>query len=302
MRVTRPGAVGVTLAAAIVIAAAGSARADRTVLVAGMSTLGQEADAGATRRTIEQIEAAIAKLPATQVVTTAQVRQALRKLGRPQPETCSEDVACQAELGTLVGASLVVSGEVGGLGASTVFYLTLTDVVARRELRSTTLTIGGKDADTPEAAAVRLLDPDRYVGAVTFAFDVAGATVLIDGSPVPLPATKRLELTVGTHAVTVTHPQYRNFVKFVNVEFGATTTVEVAMKQYPIVEHELRGTPAPRERIVYVDVDVPLWRRPYVAGTAIAVLAVVAGIVASRRDDAGIATCRALGLDGCAGR
>jgi hypothetical protein len=67
-------------------------------------------------------------------------------------------------------------------------------------------------------------------------------------------------------------------VKFVDVGYDRTTTVDVTMKQYPIIEHEIQGKPQSKDRIVYI--DVPWYRKPYVTGPAIVVLAVTVGIIA----------------------
>ncbi|HTL37960.1 MAG TPA: PEGA domain-containing protein [Kofleriaceae bacterium] len=154
-------------------------------------------------------------------------------------------------------------------------------------------------ADTPAGAAVRLLDPDRYRGTVRFDFDVSGATVLVNGTKVTLSAQKDLALPVGTHAVTVTHPQYHNFVKFVDVQYGTTTDVQVGMKQYPIVEGGMLQKPGSKDTIVYT--DPPLWRRWYVAGPAIAILAVGLGITAGvlAHDFPAFDNCRKVGGDNC---
>jgi hypothetical protein len=47
--------------------------------------------------------------------------------------------------------------------------------------------------------------------------------------------------------------------------------------------------------------DPPLWRRPYVTGPAIAVIAIVAGIVAARlaNDFPDYDNCRKVGADKC---
>ena len=147
-------------------------------------------------------------------------------------------------------------------------------------------------------AVIRLTDPDKYRGNVKFGFDVTNATVLVNGTKVQLNAKKELALPVGTHAVTVTHPQYHNFVKFVEVDYGRTTDVQVSMKQYPIVEHSIQGKPTSADTIVYK--DPPLWRRPYVTGPAIAVIAIVAGVIAARiANDFPDGDCRKVGGEGC---
>jgi len=229
------------------------------------------------------------------------VSAAIDKAKKPQLKQCEGDSACLTELGKLVGASLVVTGEVGGLGDSRVVYLKATDVGAARELRSTTLAVGAQQGgDSAAGAAVRLLDPDRYRGNVKFNFDVQGATVLVNGTKVQLPAPKERALPLGTPAVTVTPPQYHNFVKFVDIDYGRTTSVDVGMKQYPIIEHDIQGKPLNRDSVRYH--DVPWYRRPYVTVPTIVVLAITAGVIAAAvaHDFPTYDNCRKVGGgDGC---
>lgn len=284
----------------LTLLAGATAYADRVVAITPLSTLGAEDKSAATRKLVGEIERAFASLPGTKVIPATKVGASIDRAKKPQLRQCEGEPSCVTELGKLVGAQYVVSGEVGGLGDSKVVYLKLTDVAAGRELRSTTLAIGAADTrDTPLGAAVPLTDPDRYRGTVRFAFDVANATVLVNGTKVRLNVNKELTLPVGTHAVTVTHPQYHNFVKFVEVDYGATTDVQVGMKQYPIVEHAIQGKPGSADTIEYV--DPPLWRRPYVTGPAIAVIAIVAGIVAAKiaQDFPDYDNCRKVGGAGC---
>lgn len=288
------------LSRAIVICAllaSATAYADRVVAVTPLSTLGAEDKSAATKKLLAQIEQAFAALPGTKVVPAVQVNAAIDRAKKPQLKQCEGEAACVTELGKLVGAQLVVTGEVGGLGDSKVVYLKLIDVGAARELRSTTLAVGANDS--PSAAAVRLSDPDKYRGTVKFAFDVTGATVQVNGTKVQLGANKVLALPVGTHAVTVTHPQYHNFVKFVEVSYGKTTDVQVSMKQYPIVEHDIQARPGTSDRIEYY--DPPWYRRPLYTGIAIGVLAVVVGVVTARiaHDFPDYDNCRKVGGAGC---
>jgi hypothetical protein len=92
-------------------------------------------------------------------------------------------------------------------------------------------------------------------------------------------ASPRGELTlpVGAQAVRVTHPEYHDFVRFIDVEFGKTTDVAVDLQQYPIARHDLQGKPIGRDRIEYVEPAV--WRRWYVVGPAAVGLAIVTGII-----------------------
>ena len=265
------------IAVAALLALTATARADRVVAIAPLSTLGAEDTSAGTQKLIGQIEAAIAALPATRVVRAQQVSDAIRRARKPQLRACEGDTACLAELGGLVGAQIVISGEVGGLGESRVVYLAATE--NGKELRSTTLAIGGArdDGGGPTGAAVRLLDPDGYRGTLRFAIDVTGATVYVNGSKAPLSPRGELALPVGAQAVRVTHPEYHDFVRFIDVEFGKTIEVPVGMQQYPIVRHDVPGKPINRDRIDYI--DPPLWRRWYVVGPAAVGLAIVTGVV-----------------------
>ena len=290
--------IAILAAAATTLAALAShAYAERIVAITPLSTLGAEDKSADTKKVLIAIEQAIAALPGTKIVGAAAVSAAIDKAKKPQLKQCEGDAACLTELGKLVGAQLVVTGEVGGLGESKVVYLKTTDVAASRELRSTTLAIGAND--TPASAAVRLLDPDKYRGTVKFGFDVQGANVLVNGTKVQLSAAKELALPVGTHAVTVTHPQYHNFVKFVDVDYGKTTTVDVNMKQYPIIEHDIQGKPISRDTIRYS--DPPWYRQPYFTAPVIIGVAIIAGVIASKlaNNFPDYERCRKLGADDC---
>ncbi len=275
------------------------ALADRVVAISPLSTMGAEDKSAPTRKLLVQIEQAITAMPGTKLVPSAQVSAAIDKAKKPQLRQCEGESACVTELGKLVGAQLVITGEVGGLGDSKVVYLKTTDVTAGRELRSTTLAMGIGEEDSPTGAAVRLLDPDRYRGTVKFGFDVQGATVQVNGTKVQLSAAKELALPVGTHAVTVTHPQYHNFVKFVDVDYGKTTAIDVTMKQYPIIEHDIQGKPIGRDTLEYI--EPPWYRRPLYYGIAIGVLAISAGIIAGAiaHDFPQYDNCRKVGGAGC---
>jgi hypothetical protein len=254
------------------------AHADRIVAVAPLSTLGAEDTSASVKKLTGQIEAAIAGLGGTKVVPSAQVADAIKRAKRPQLKTCEGEAACLAELGKLVGAQIVIAGEIGGLGDAKIVYLGATDVGASKELRSTTLSIGtAQDDGGPQGAVVRLLEPDRYRGTLRFAVDVTGATVYVNGAKTALSPKNELSLPVGTQAVRVTHPEYHDFVRFIDVTYGKTTDVAISLQQYPIVRRDLKGRPTSSDGVVYV--DPPWWRRWYVVGPAAVGLAVVTGIV-----------------------
>lgn len=287
------------LVAAGVLLAASTAHADRVVAVAPLSTLGTEDTSAATKKLTTAIEQALAALPGTKVVTGQQVSDAIKKAKKPALKLCERDPACLAELGKLVGATIVIDGEVGGLGESQVVYLGATDVATAKELRSTTLQVGAKDdGGGPNGAAVRLLEPDRYRGTLHFVIDASGATVYVNGAKVQLSKTNDLALPVGTQAVRVTHPEYRDFVKFIDVSYGKTTDVAVGMTQYPIVQHDLQDKPISTDRITYV--DPPWYRRPVAVGIGAGVLLVATAIIVGNLvHNFPDGECRRVGGDKC---
>ncbi|MBX3159357.1 MAG: PEGA domain-containing protein [Deltaproteobacteria bacterium] len=264
--------------------AAGGARADRVVAVTPLSTLGTEDTSQSTRALVAQIEQAVGALGGDwKVVTSTAVADAIKKAKKPQLRACEGEARCLAEVGKLVGAHVVIAGEIGGLGDARVVYLGATDVATGKELRSTTLAVGGsaaaaRDADGgPHGAVVRLLEPDRFRGTLRFAVDVKGATIYVNGAKTAPSAAGDVALPVGRHAVRVTHPEYSDFVRFIDVPYNKTTPVTVGMHQYPIVKRDLLGKPIARDTVIY---ERPPWyRRWYVVGTGAVVLAIVSGVV-----------------------
>ena len=276
------------------------AQTPRVVALAPLSTLGTEDTSASSRKITQQLEAAFAALPNTKVITAAQVAQTIAKAKKSQLKACDREPACLAELGKLVGATLVIDGEIGGLNESKVVYLGATDVATAKELRSTTLQIGGKadPAGGANGAAVRLLEPDRYRGTIRFLVDVQGATVYVNGTKAALSPKGEYGIAVGTQAVRVTHPQYRDFVRFVDVPYASTIDVPVNMTQYARIDHDIQGKPINTDQITYI--DPPWWRRPYVYGPAAVLLAVGVGVlVGTLVHDFPDGECRKVGGAAC---
>ena len=267
------------LVVVVLVAMAGRAHADpKLVALAPLATLDAEDTSAPIKKLTGQLEAAIGAVNGMKVVSAAQVADAIKKAKKPQLRACEGDPACIAELGKLVGAQIVVAGQIGGLGESKIVYLNATDVTTAKELRSTTLALGAKeDPNGPTAAVIRLLDPAHHRGVLHFVIDVTGATVFVNGSRVGLDGKSEVSLEVGTQAIRVTHPEYRDFVRFIDVQFGKTTEVAVGMTQYPIIRRDIQGNPINRDKTVYV--DPPVWRRWYVVGPAAVALAVISGII-----------------------
>ncbi len=267
----------------------------KLVALAPLATLDAEDTSAPIKKLTAQLEAAVNTLPGMRVITAATVADAIKKAKKPQLRACEGDPNCIAELGKLVGAQLVIAGQIGGLGDSKIVYLNTTDVAAAKELRSTTLALGKQADDAAAAGAiVRLLDPARHRGTLHFALDVNGTTVYVNGARAKLDAKSELSLEVGTQAIRVTHPEYRDFVRFIDVPFGKTIDVAVGMTQYPIVRRDIQGNPINRDTQVLV--DPPLYRRWYVIGGGAVVLGIISAVVVSALvNDLPKGPCRVVG-------
>jgi hypothetical protein len=223
------------------------------------------------------------------VVPPAELRAALKKARRPELESCGGELGCLVEVGKLVRAERVVAGEVSGLGEDQIVYLKVVDVAAARETGSTQAVLPKADADRrleAKSAAHRLLARNKYQGTLALQVDVQGATVYLDGRKVATSPAPPLLVAVGTHALRVTHEQYRDWVRFVDVKFGETMTLPVGMTAFPIISDEMRGQRL--RRPVGPIEPLPWYRRWYtVAGFAGALLissAIISFAVADRVD------------------
>lgn len=285
------------LALAIAAALAAPAAAQRVVALAPLTSVGAEDTSASTRKLAAQLEAAIAALPNTKVVGAAAVGAAIKRANKPALRSCELEPACLAEVAKLVGANVVIAGEVVGIGDAKVIYLGASE--PGKETRSTTLTLGAKnDGGGPQGAVVRLLEPGRFRGMLHFTIDVQSATVYVNGTRVRPDARGNLSLPVGTQALRVTHPEYQDFVRFVDVTYGTQTEVTVNMKQFPVVRRDLQGKPINRDAITYV--EPPWYRRWYtVAGGAVVLGVASAIIVGYLVHDLPGDNCRKVGGDDC---
>jgi PEGA domain-containing protein len=273
-----------------------AAKVTGKVAVAPLATLGAEATSSSTREVQGQIEKALSAVPDSQIVDAAAIQKEIKKSKKQGLKACDGEMGCLAELGGLVGASWVVYGELGGLGDVQVVYLKLIDVGAAREVRSTTLQLGGEipAAAAARAAAFRLLAPERFLGRLALDIDLAGASVYVDGKRVGKSPLAAQQLAVGTHALRVTHPEYRDFVRFVDVEFDAETKVAVGMTQFPVVSTDLQHDASGKSdkggaAVVYEGQEPTPWYREWyaVAGFGAVVLvgtAVVVGLAVDGLD------------------
>jgi PEGA domain len=260
----------------------------QTVALAPLSTLGAESTGAAAKKLTADLEAALAAVPGSKVIGAAAVGDAIKKSRKAQLHACDGEPGCLAELGKLAGADLIVYGEVGGLGSVQVVYLEVVDVSSGKLARSTTLQLGAAAADDPQGgargAAIRLLAPDKFVGKLAVTVDAPGASIYVDGKRVGKSPAPAIDLSVGTHALRVTHPEYRDYVRFVDVPYSdAPAKVQVGLQQFPALEKDLQsteGNATRRDYIRYLPGErTPWYRRWYTIAAFGVVAAVGAGVV-----------------------
>jgi hypothetical protein len=139
------------------------------------------------------------------------------------------------------GGTRVLQADIARLGGGRVMYLQALE--GGKPLASTTATLAGDSGDLGpvdkkqvRAAIVRVLEPGLHVGRVQLKIDVQGAVASVNGAP---QAGTSFELPVGTHALRVTHPAYRDFMRFVEVAYDQTLTVDIGLAKYPLTEGEM---------------------------------------------------------------
>ncbi len=227
---------------------------------------------------------AVRALPDTALVNAAangKLTASRAALREPDPTARAQAVGREAK------AARALTADVQPLGDGAVVYLRAVDVASGADLGSATFTLAGA-ALTPEerahlrGAVTRALVPARYVGRLELHVDVPTAEAVVDGNPVR--ADSPIELAVGEHALRVTHPAYRDFLRFLEINYGETQKISVALSMFPVDEGQMtvhRSAALPPMN------DTPRKKRNWrwwVIGAAVAVAAGAAvGIVYAAR-------------------
>jgi hypothetical protein len=243
MQLRHPGLLALLVCTGAAGAApAAEAQPERPVVLAPISTLGDAVPSKAATRIELALTKAIDDMDGFRAHAGPQVAKQIKRARRPELRACEGAARCLAELGKLMGAELTVYGELGGLGDAQVLTLKLVDTATGQEVRSTSAQFASGDdlAEQARAAAYRLLAPDHYVGSLALKVDIDGAAVYLNGQQLATTPSAPLRLPVGSHALRITHPEYRDYVRFVEIGFDRTNALEVGMKAFPIVDSEMR--------------------------------------------------------------
>ena len=153
-----PGPTGSTGPAGLV----NSTPIKRIIAVLPFTSAGVEDTSPQAKQFTAELERNVPGLAGATVITAAQVSEAIKKSKKLVLRTCDGDLPCLLEVGKLVGATVVLAGELGGLGASKVVYLSAIDVAQGKVLNTTNVQLGASaDVGGAQGALIRLLEPDQ---------------------------------------------------------------------------------------------------------------------------------------------
>jgi hypothetical protein len=210
------------------------------------------------------VGAALASLPSYHWLATSR----LNKPPRSESD-CESRPSCLGSAARQVGAEVIVAGDIGSLGGAYMIYLRLVNA-SGKQIRSVNEVLDPNKPglrDAARAVAYRLLLPEKYAGSIKVEVDVANAWVYLDGMRMAKsPADPLAGVTVGTHALRVTHEAYRDFVRFVTVGFEENVTVPVKLSAFPVRAEEMKLVEHV-ERTTLTDSELP-WYRRWLAVTA----------------------------------
>lgn len=216
------------LAAIACMLAAGAAAPSSRPLVVLMPLRSLGVPADVVRALEVTLRNELAVLPEARLAAEKDLASVLK-----QEPDCESKIACEATAAARIGARELITGTTSQLGDSFMVDLKLVDARSAQELRRVTYPVSGsQDAliERLREAAVRLLAPERYVGALRIEVPGApGAELFLDGRPAgKLPLPTAIEgLPPGQHTVRVADGQAREMSTFVQVRFGQTTEARI---------------------------------------------------------------------------
>lgn len=217
----------------------------------------------------------LSALPEARIVPMKDLEDQLKR----EPD-CEAKVTCAALAASRAGARQLIMGTASQLGDAFMIDLKLIDARSAQELRRATHPVSGsQDAliETLREAAVQLLAPQRFVGAVRVEVpDIPGAQLFVDGKPAgSTPLEKPIDgLAPGPHVIrVVAEGRAHEASAFVDVRYGQTTEARIELQPLETVPAAALPSPAGAQ----VSQRKP-WKRP----TALVALGLgaVAGVTA----------------------
>ncbi len=174
------------------------------------------------------LERALADLVGGDLLSPDQVVAALLHPQLQRLQQCQGRVRCLVDLGGVLEAELVVAGTLSKLGENYAVVLKLVDVKTSTEKSRVHAQLSGsqdKLIDLVRSAAVELLDPDQFRGAIIIDDLARGTTVTIDGEVVEIESGEPFALTVGKHTITIESEGYRTDSRLLTVGLGEVAHV-----------------------------------------------------------------------------
>lgn len=252
---------------------ASPARAGRsTVVLAPLGSLGIGAQD--TARVERWLYAALGGVSGVRIVGSGQLK---KLLDVPQHAECTASAVCLGKLARRVNVELVVAGDVGQLGGGFIVYLRL--ITAKGEqVRAISGVLEPERAlrATARGLAHQLLAPDRYTGTLQVDAGVRDAWIYLDGRRVGRSPMEPLAVSVGTHALRVTHAAHHDFVRFVQVRFEETTEIAAELSPVPVQSTRMKLRSPVR---VLEDRELPWYRRIWAVAAMGAVVATAAAVI-----------------------
>lgn len=271
---------------AMVEGSAGTTRS--AVIIPFQSPVAHEETA---RRAEGLLRDAAEKLPQLKVLRRAETETLLEQAADGGWK-CRGSTACYTELGPLLGAETLLVGEVAA-GAEITVSITKYNMATKQVENRITEVISGDSitvSETMRKAAVQLLAPSSFVGALDLDCRVKGATVWV-GTTRIMNCPRRYmvtELLAGAYAVTVKKPGMEDVLRRVDVRYervtllrvekekkGATITVDPQTQPMPAKPlEEPQPSPAAGSK---ASKSIP----PVEEGRSLPVLAVSGGVVSA---------------------
>ncbi len=151
-------------------------------------------------------------------------------------KSCEGKVVCLIEVVGGMGWDAFIVGNVAGLGEGRVINLKLFDVRSAGEVRRSSESASGDETTliaNMRKAAVELLAPELFLGAIEVQALQPGVNIVVDGRLVgttPL-ASNRVDVAVGRHALEATGDGLVPFSDFVEVRYGEVVPVAIQLPQ-----------------------------------------------------------------------
>jgi hypothetical protein len=178
----------------------------------------------------------LGRVPGHKVLTRKEIEAILNEEARQQLVGCDSS-SCLAEVAGALAADLLVSGEVARLGEGTLLTLQLINQRFATVMNRVSLGWPGPLEGLPDVvrAACQLLVVEarsRAPGVLEVVGVPGGASLVLDGKPLPGPRATGLE--VGVHRLRVTAPGYEGReVPFVTTN-GSTARVDGSLRKVPL--------------------------------------------------------------------